>query len=224
MRYVTGVVAWEDGQLHPLETALARSPDVGIETTHQLASLDGRFMELTRFSGDLDRVETTLADSDAVVEFSLTRRTGLAVMTYRESPAMAALFGILAERSLVVVPPIEYTETHGRRGVRLTAVGPESAIAAISDDVPDGVSLFPERIGEYVPGMGGVSTWLTERQRVVFEAAVEAGYYEVPRETTHAEIAAAVGRSPATVSEQLQRIEANLLPRYLDGQSPELGP
>ncbi|AUV84316.1 transcriptional regulator (plasmid) [Salinigranum rubrum] len=219
MRFASGVLVWNDGALHPLETAIEDTPAVTIDTTHQINRIGEQFVELSAFSGDMEMLERLLAAEESVQDFAVTRETGLAYMVYSQSPSMTSLFYILTAYSLVLAPPIEYTDEYTDRGIRLTVVGTDSAITQITADIPPGIDLYPERVGEYVPGGGQLEDLLTERQRDVFEAAVKLGYYEVPREATHEEIAEAVERAPATVSEQLQRIEANLLPRYLDKEA-----
>jgi hypothetical protein len=218
MRYASGVLVWNDGKLHPLETAIEASPSVTIETTHQINRIGEQFVELSEFSGDIATLERLLAAEDSVHNFAVTHETGLAYVEYNQSPSMTKLFAILTTYSLILVPPVEYTDEYSDRGVRLTVVGTESAITQITADLPPEIHLYPERVGEYVPERGQLEDLLTDRQREVFEVAVELGYYKVPREATHKEIAAVVERAPATVSEQLQRIEANLLPRYLEAE------
>lgn len=219
MRYASGVLVWNDAELHPLETAIEGSPAVRIETTHQISRIDEGFVELSEYSGDMATLERLLEAEESVHDFTVTRETGLAYVEYDRSPSMMHLFAILTAYSLILVPPVEYTEEYGERGVRLTVVGTESAITRITSDLPPELDLYPERVGEYVPERGRLEDLLTDRQREVFETAVRLGYYKVPREATHEQIAAEVDRSPATVSEQLQRIEANLLPRHLEMES-----
>jgi len=42
------------------------------------------------------------------------------------------------------------------------------------------------------------------------DVALDCGYYEVPRQATHRDIAEQLGVSPPTVSEHLQKIEARM--------------
>lgn len=58
---------------------------------------------------------------------------------------------------------------------------------------------------------------LTDRQRRVLDAAHRAGYFEVPRECTLAELAASLEIDKSTASEILRRAEARLVARYLAG-------
>jgi DNA-binding CsgD family transcriptional regulator len=52
---------------------------------------------------------------------------------------------------------------------------------------------------------------VTDRQREVVMTAVEAGYFELPRETTLDELASELGISDQTVSEHLRRAQRNVL-------------
>jgi predicted DNA binding protein len=51
---------------------------------------------------------------------------------------------------------------------------------------------------------------LTERQQEVLEVALELGYYDVPRQATHNDIAERLDLSVGTVGEHLQKIEARV--------------
>ncbi|MFC7008456.1 helix-turn-helix domain-containing protein [Halalkalicoccus salilacus] len=53
----------------------------------------------------------------------------------------------------------------------------------------------------------------------LLELAVRAGYYEVPRETTHRDLASKLDLSAGTVSDRLQRIERRLITAYVDWES-----
>jgi predicted DNA binding protein len=104
--------------------------------------------------------------------------------------------------------PIELTDDGAQR---VTLVGTEEAFARTSPDPPDRVRIEVERMGEYHPEAGRLVDALTARQREVLEAAVDAGYYEAPREATHEDVAERVDCSPATVGEHLQKVERAVL-------------
>ena len=61
---------------------------------------------------------------------------------------------------------------------------------------------------------------LTPKQRVVLVAAAEAGFFAIPRETTLAALAAALGISDQAVSELLRRAQWNLLQATVLADSP----
>lgn len=56
---------------------------------------------------------------------------------------------------------------------------------------------------------------LTDRQREVLERALQAGYFEVPRNCTLADVADSVGVDKSTASGVLRRAQARLVKRHL---------
>lgn len=58
---------------------------------------------------------------------------------------------------------------------------------------------------------------LTDRQRELLDAAVRRGYFEVPRECTLADLAAAVGVDKSTASGVLRRGEGRIVKSFLTG-------
>jgi hypothetical protein len=97
-------------------------------------------------------------------------------------------------------------------GLAIAVLGSRGAIGrsiAATDDPTPGPLL--ERLAE-VPASGrGTGEPLTERQMEVVRTAHSMGYYEVPRRSSTAEIADAVGLDGSTVSEHLQRAERNIV-------------
>ncbi|MFC7194158.1 helix-turn-helix domain-containing protein [Halosimplex aquaticum] len=72
--------------------------------------------------------------------------------------------------------------------------------------------------GEYDPGVRQLFDRLTARQREVLETAVRAGYYDDPRRATHADLAAELDVSPATVGEHLRKIESRVFSGFVAGE------
>lgn len=64
---------------------------------------------------------------------------------------------------------------------------------------------------------GETDTLLTSRQREVLDTAMRAGYFEVPRECTLAEVAAQLGIDKSTASTILRRGENRILKWFLTG-------
>ncbi|RQG96264.1 helix-turn-helix domain-containing protein [Natrarchaeobius oligotrophus] len=64
---------------------------------------------------------------------------------------------------------------------------------------------------------------VTDRQREVLEAAIRAGYYEVPRECTLADLAATLDVDKSTASTVLRRGEATVLKWFLGGPNASGG-
>jgi predicted DNA binding protein len=95
--------------------------------------------------------------------------------------------------TLAVVGGPERLSAFGRR---LAAAG--ATVESTGDDEPDPV--------------------LTEAQRELVRAALDAGYYDTPRECTLTELAADRGIAKSTCSETLHRAEGQVLRRFAEGR------
>lgn len=81
----------------------------------------------------------------------------------------------------------------------------------VLDGTEELVDTELERTGQYQLESRRLRSVLTDRQREILIAAVEQGYYTVPRQASIREIADDVDLSVATVVEHLQKIEARIL-------------
>ena len=220
MRYATIVMTWEDDTpVHPIDDLLSETDDVTVETIRYVGPVyEGRYVELVELSGDLDVARELLAGSPETIEYDIVGEDGYGVLYLqcRTGGLVDDLLTILREHEIVLDWPIRYIDTGSEHGLQLTVIGTSEAIRQAAGDVPDGISLKLERMGEYEPDMGKLSSILTERQETLFDLAVREGYYEVPRETTHQELAEELGLSTGTVSERLQRIESRLVGAYVN--------
>ncbi|MCO8242481.1 MULTISPECIES: helix-turn-helix domain-containing protein [unclassified Haladaptatus] len=213
MRYATVVVRWDAGDLHPLDDAVANASDVTIETTYYINPIrDGTYAELSRLRGDPTRIRELLRETPEVLDFDVPPGSdGITYTHYESSPLMDALLGVLFDHEIVLEWPVEFVDTGTDRGVRVTFLGTERALSAALNDVPSDFGIELERMGEYLPSISDPVATLTGRQQEVLAVAVREGYYEIPRETTHREIADELSVAPGTISKQLQRIEMTLI-------------
>ncbi|WP_090382467.1 helix-turn-helix domain-containing protein [Natronobacterium texcoconense] len=221
MRYVTVVLCWSEGELTTRDATFARSDAVFIEAIRHLNPLDeDRYAELLELRGDLECARSLLADAPDVTEYDVAGDDGhgIAYVQCRTVDPVDDLLSILHEHDIVVDWPMEYVDTgregYGDRGLEVTIVGPDRSIQRAVAALPEAVGFDLRRTGEYEPGSDPTAPALTPRQRELFELAVREGYYEVPRGTTHRELASQLGLAPGTVSEHLQRIEAKLADAY----------
>lgn len=111
--------------------------------------------------------------------------------------------------------PIEYV-TPGEDTVRVVKVGAGAALNGYIEDFREVVDLTVEQIDPYDPGSDRVFGALTERQKTVLRAAIDRGYYDVPRRTTCADLADELDCAPGTVSQHLRRIESTVLSAFVD--------
>ncbi len=179
-------------------------------TVHQFSILeDGTAVVLREISGDLDCARNLLETHDTTLRYSVSggsQGEGLAYV-HAEPPGWIAEVVKLPRRyELVLDFPLEGI---GDQEIRVTMVSEERDILQRAlADIPDHVDLTIERIGAYPEDVSDVTAVLTDRQQEILEVATDLGYYDVPRQATHEDIADATDLSPSTVSEHMQKIEA----------------
>lgn len=210
MRYATVVISPNGDGLHPADAALTADPAVERRSLSQVTLLeDATAVMLYRLRGDLARAQVLLDDCDLVLDADVTEGPdGLAYIHMETNDTVEALLRILLENVIVIDPPIDCLPDGA---VRPTLVGRAGAIRRSVDAVPDHLTLSLESLGDYHPETTRLASRLTDRQREILEAAVELGYYEVPRGATHDEIASEVGLSAGTVGEHLRKVEGKVL-------------
>jgi len=209
MRYVTLRVRPEEGQgFHPVSERIARDPDLTPEAIHRMNDLgDGTVTLLAAASGPVERYRTILAESPEVYEFTVADAEDDRAYGYsRIETNELTEYMLERDRELEFVRdwPIEVLPDGSQR---LTLIGTDEAFARAEYDPPAGVEIEIEKTGRYHPEGGRLLDALTERQREVLVAAVEAGYYDTPRRATHEDVADRVDCSPATAGEHLRKVE-----------------
>ena len=212
MRAASVTLSWVDRD-NPIDEIFGESDAVSVEAIRYLNPVHGnRYVELLELRGDLELARALLEASPDAIEYDVAGEDdrGVAYVQCRTVGLVGDLLTILRRREIVVDWPLTYVDAGDDRGLKLTIIGSSRAIQRAAADLPEGVSLSLRRLGNYDPDVDRGEPVLSDRQREVFEVAFREGYYEVPRETTQRELAAALGLATGTVGEHLQRIEANL--------------
>jgi predicted DNA binding protein len=211
MRYVKVFMSPEDGDLHPAAENLADNPKVTRQAIQHLNLLnDGTAVTLSRLRGDRAELERILSETEDIIRWDVSEAGDdlQAYIHFVPNATTLALMELTREHELVLDTPIEYNSDGS---IRVSVIGQDDVVQKAIDHVPDNVRLELEQLSDYDPELRELSSLLTERQREILDAAVEVGYYQVPREATHEDIAALVGISTTTVGEHLRKIEARLL-------------
>lgn len=217
MKSVTAVLTLAD-ECHPISPVLAEETGLTERTTRQLNILDDGTMNLLGdVRCDLDCTRQLLDDHPDVLSYSVFReqdREGLIYIHTRPSESIREIIQIPREHEVVFEFPIEGINNDT---IRVTLIGETNgSLQQALTTLPDGVDVTLERIGAYPPEMRDMSSMLTERQQEILDIAADLGYYEVPRQATHADIAERAGLNPGTVSEHMQRIEARVFATLTD--------
>lgn len=217
LRYATVVLSQMEQTA--IFAALDRSEAVTVESTRYVGpSENDHYIGLLNVRGDLTVVEELFDASDQVLRYAIagTDGYGLVYAHYRDLDPIEGLIAILYRHDLVVDWPMVHQRPDGEPRTRLTVIGTSASIRRAAADLPSRVSLSVERIEDVSPRQDGRIASLTDRQRSLLRRAIREGYYEVPRRTTHRELADSLGLSPGTVSDRLQRIERRVMNRYAD--------
>lgn len=172
--------------------------------------------------GDREAYRDRIRDVESVREVTLTPIDRDSFYSYvcqetrEEEEAWRRAF---ARRNLVVVPPLSYDE----RGVRITVVGASADLQALLDDLPGGIDVTVHEVGDYDRRHATVAGGLTDRQLEAVAAAVDVGYYAVPRGGSLADVAAELDCAESTASNHLRKAESRVMGRIVRA-TPSAGP
>ncbi|PSQ18213.1 bacterio-opsin activator [Halobacteriales archaeon QS_8_69_26] len=223
MKYLDVTLDLPPALRHPMEEFLRGSE--AIDREELLAwNTSAEAVEYALFyvEGDLAAYRDRIDRVDSVRDVTLTRIDAGSFYSYvcqetrEEEEAWRRAF---ARRNLVVVPPLEYDE----RGVRITVVGAGADLQALLADLPPEVDVTVEEIGDYDRRHATVAGGLTDRQLEAVAAAVDVGYYAVPRGGSLADVADRLDCAESTASNHLRKAESRVM-RRIARATPAAGP
>ncbi|UPM43712.1 helix-turn-helix domain-containing protein [Halocatena salina] len=212
MKYLTLSLGPTDRAFHPIDRHLTTQEHVTRET---LLHLDIRFNEtylvLYHLTGPRSVIETAITTHETVLDHEIVSVDGDDVYAYIHldvSNTDGHLVELAHDHSLIIDTPI----TFDADGMNVTLVGNTARLGTVLQSVPGELTVSVRNAGRYDPGTNDLLASLTDRQREVFETAVEAGYYDVPRRVTHRDIAGELDCAPSTVDEHLRKAESAVVP------------
>lgn len=215
MKHLRLTVTPTGGDIHPTWGALAAAE--GVEAHRMVYWNVDREVATLMFEvdGDVDVVRRILGGEPLVRDFEVVPGDGRWSYLYvrgEKTDTEQRLYDAFFRERLLIVPPLSATPDGG---VRFAVVGEATALNEALAARPDSVRVDVEGVGEY-EGRPRAAADLTARQRETLRAAVETGYYEVPREATVEAVAEAVDLASSTVSEHLRKAEAAVMPSAVD--------
>ena len=200
-----------EDEIHPMYDVMANAPFVERATALQWNFTGDALGILHYVVGDADAFEAAVGEIPEVLDYDIVRAGEDAFYVYirdATTDALAELFGPITRGGLVVIPPIRY---HEDGTVTFSLFGPDAEMQMALENVASPVDVTVEEIS----GLGATAvtaeTHLSERQREAIEAAYELGYYEVPREADHTDVAAIIDCAPSTAAEHLRKAESKLV-------------
>lgn len=199
--------------MHPMQAFIRDEDVVAYEELLTWNVLEDRDVEYELFYvvADRGRYREQVASVDSVRWFELTPIDGDSFYVYvcqerrAEDAAWREAFAAL---EILVVPPIRYHDD-GRFDV--TLLGEGENLRAVVDGLPESVETTVLEVGEYDRRHPRVTSDVTDRQLEAARAAVDAGYYERPREGTLADVADRLGVTESTASTLLQEAESRVM-------------
>lgn len=222
MRYITVIIAPTEeylrstGHQQMLESADDPS-EIWIDDTlvatqeaiHYVNLLDdGTVVGVAQFRGDADRLATIENEVPEMISCTVTGgETWLAYMRYEPDEVERTLYELIDTEAISIDWPVRETAD----GVQVTLFGEDAALQQMIASIPDEMNLRLERAGEYQPHLNDPAEQLTDRQQEIVRAAIAAGYYEIPRQTTQRNLATDLGLSQRTIGEHLRRAEAKIV-------------
>lgn len=181
------------------------------EIYHLNVLADESVVLLARVSGDVESATRLLEERPEILGYSLSSgeaHGGLLYVHARPPPEIKQFLTLPRTHEVFFDFPLEST-SDGRLRVVMLGETNEILQDALAE-VPAELNATVERIGSYPDAGETITSVLTERQQEVLEVALELGYYDVPRQATHNDIAERLDLSVGTVGEHLQKIEARV--------------
>ena len=214
MKRVRFSIRYPDEFVHPIHRRVAAATPI---TRAELLAWSPTADATTLFWCDGDRAaaESAVAGVDSLVASHLVEEDGgtYAFLRQDDYEFPAALLETIADARVVFLPPVAFLDTGD---VRFEAVGESTALSAFHKELSALGELTVERVREFERRAS--PSRLTDRQRAALEAAVAVGYYEVPRDGTVADVAAALGCSSSTAGELLRKAEAAVITDYAEAE------
>lgn len=191
-----------------------RGPIEEAQSLYCTRATNSQLTSVFALKGEPDDIRTELDELSEVVAYDLTVGEGdICYMNGQiEMTGLIRTFNdIISLDNITLVLPVVYS--NGSATVEL--VGSDASLQAAVDALPSSVRVDLEWIGEFADGDSAHSI-LSDRQREAVMTGLELGYYETPRQATHADVAERLGCSTSTASEHLLRAESKLIKTMLD--------
>ena len=206
---------YSDETLIPLHRGLCDSPDLNREIILGGQSVDGIETISSFVYGSLDAYESLLAEQESVLEYDITPdEDGFFVYLRQElGPEGVSIMDSLAQDTVVIVPPIEFRSD---RTMRITVVGHPQDLKAVSEEIPEGISIEILKLGD---GVMTFQTSISDRQQHALNVAWDLGYFDIPRRNGIEAVAEELDCAVSTTSELLRRGEAHAIRQVL-GTTP----
>lgn len=214
MKRVAFSTRYTDEAVHPFTAGLRAA---GLDRAELLTwSPTAEPTTLSWVDGDPAAAERLVATVDSVtVSETVAGDEGTYLfLRQRNYEFPAAAMDVIAAARVGFPPPVVF---HADGRVTFEAVGESAAVSRLHDDLRDLAAVERVRIERVQPfARTERPERLTPRQEAALETAVDVGYYEVPREGSVADVAAALECATSTAGELLRKAETAVVRAYVE--------
>lgn len=188
--------------------------DVTLESIRSIEFVsDGSVVIVYEVDATTEQVHEAIDDDiDKVVEYSITEDSDPLIVQvwFHPDENLETLLDIHQSFGVSVEFPITYVNQEPAT-IEIVETGPRDQLRGRIADTREVADVGINYIHRHDPDSEQAFRELTDRQQEVLQKAVELGYYQIPRETTHEEIADELGCSKSVVGQHLRRVEASLV-------------
>jgi predicted DNA binding protein len=212
MKYLRCTLRFSESTMHPVHRFIGEHDAVVKDQLLHGNTMDDAWDTfLFHVEGDSDEYASALAATPQIHDYDLTRideNTFYAYVQQEASEIDKQLFTAFSRSGVIIIPPVSFLDDGT---ARLTIVGEPDALQSTLAAVPDEIRLDVTQVGEYSRTPETFDPGLTDRQFEAVAAAVETGYYEVPRRGSIADISDELGCASGTASEHLRKAEQKIM-------------
>jgi predicted DNA binding protein len=182
---------------------------------HQYA--EGEFALLFHIEGPVDPYREVIDDQVSVLEFEIASCADESFYIYAREEMTSpdrAFIDAFAQPGLLRTHPVEY---RADETTRIVVLGPTAAIQSAADTVSERSEIDVVTVGDFRSSRVDPRLGVTQRQFEAVTAAVEAGYYNVPRAASIDDVATQLDCSSGTAGELLRRAEQTVMSSLVPG-------
>ena len=150
-------------------------------------------------------------DSLAATSFVADGGETYAFVRQHDYEFATSVMELVADSRVIFLPPVTFLESGT---VRFEAVGETAALGEFHARLSELGDASIDRVHDFERRRSPAG--LTDRQRRALEAAVGAGYYEIPRTGSVADVAAALDCASSTAGELLRKAERTVIVDYVN--------
>jgi predicted DNA binding protein len=174
---------------------------------------DGSVVIVYEIDGEAAALQDCLdAAPEKIIDYSITEDSDplVAQLWLYPDESLEQLLSVHQSFGVSVEFPIEYV-SQDPSTIEIVETGPRNELRDRIDQTREVADIHINHVHRHEPGSEQLFRELTDRQQEVLRTAVEQGYYQIPREATHQQIADVLGCSKSVVGQHLRRIEAALV-------------